>query len=74
MSIITCLTHQLNNSNKANPCYVQDMKYFCSLAYYSAVCYDLDPWVQGQALRVFLSQNVFSTILSEVYIGFGSNL
>ena len=32
------------------------MEYFCSLADYSVVCYDVDPWAQGQALRVFLSQ------------------
>ena len=33
-----------------------EVEYFCSLAYYSVVCCNLDPWVQGQALRVFLSQ------------------
>ena len=32
------------------------MIYFCSLAYFSVVCYDLNPWAQGQALRVFISQ------------------
>ena len=31
------------------------MEYFCSLTYYSVVCYDLDSRARGQALRAFLS-------------------
>ena len=39
------------------------MEYFCSLAYYSVVCYDLDPL----ALRVFLLQKCVLPLFCQKY-------
>ena len=43
-------------------------EHICILAYYSVVCYDLDPWAQGQAKDVSFTEMCFTTILSEVQI------
>ena len=41
---------------------------FCSHAYSSVVCYELDPWAQGQALRVFLSQKCVLPLFCQKYM------
>ena len=67
-SFITCLTHQSHYSYQAKPWSVYlEVEYFCSLAYYSVVCCNLDPWAQGQALRVFLSQKSVLTLFCQKY-------